>query len=91
MASILVIDDDKPSRDALRAILELADHDIIEAPDGEAGLLHYNQTPTDLVFVDMLMPEKEGMEVIRELKKDFPSVKIIAVSGSGIQYAGFND
>jgi len=86
MARILVIDDDEPTRDSVRAMLEPAGYQVIEAADGEDGIELYRQTQVDLVILDILMPGKEGIETIRELKRDYPEVRIIAISGSGIHY-----
>ena len=86
MASILVIDDDEPTRDVLKAILEPAGHVVTEAPNGVDGVTRYRMNPTDLVILDIFMSEKEGIEVIRELKSEFPSIRILVVSGSGVEY-----
>jgi CheY-like chemotaxis protein len=83
MARILVLDDDAVMREVLRAMLEAAGHEVIDAADGEAGMEIYRTQPTDLIVTDMIMPEKTGMEAIAELKQEFPDVKIIAISGGG--------
>ena len=84
--TILVVDDDEPTRAAVFAMLEPLGYRILEATDGEAGLKLYRQEQVDLVVMDILMPGKEGIETIRELKEEFPEAKIIAISGSGIDY-----
>jgi len=81
--SILVIDDDEPIRLLLRAILEREGYRVLEAPDGNEGIKQFTEIPTDLVITDLIMPGKEGIETIRELRQKFPGVKIIAVSGGG--------
>lgn len=81
MKRILVIDDDIQVRQLLRQILEREGYQVLDAPDGKKGLELYRQSPTDLVITDIIMPEKEGIETIMELKRDFPDVKIIAISG----------
>ena len=81
--SILVIDDDENIRLLLRAILEPEGYQILEASDGDKGLKQYQKSPTDLVITDLIMPGKEGIETIRDLRREFPNVKIIAVSGGG--------
>ena len=81
--SILVIDDDETIRELLRAILEREGYRVLEAPDGGEGLKQFTETPTDLVITDLIMPGKEGIETIRDLRRKFPDVKIIAVSGGG--------
>ena len=80
MARIL-IEDDADSRIALRRILERAGHTVLEATDGQEGIERYRTTPTELVITDILMPEREGLETIMALRREFPDVKIIAVSG----------
>jgi len=64
-------------------MLEREGYEILEAPDGAEGIKIYREEPTDIVITDILMEGKEGIETIRELKKDFPDVKIIAISGGG--------
>jgi CheY-like chemotaxis protein len=81
--SILVIDDDETIRVLLRTILEREGYRVVDAPDGNMGIRRYQESPTDLVITDLIMPGKEGIETIRELRKKFPHVKIIAVSGGG--------
>lgn len=81
MASILVIDDDVQLQEFIQIVLEEAGHEVRCAGDGVAGLKAQRQRPADLVICDLYMPEKEGLETIRELHRDFPQVKVIAISG----------
>ena len=81
--SILIIDDDETIRGLLRAILEREGYRVLEAPDGDEGIKRFTETPTDLVITDLVMPGKEGIETIRDLRQKFPDIKIIAVSGGG--------
>ena len=83
MASILVIDDDEQIRKLFRSVLEREGHEVTVAPDGKQGVLKYRRNPVDLIIMDILMPEQEGLEAIMELKRDFHEVKIIAISGGG--------
>jgi YesN/AraC family two-component response regulator len=83
MPSILIIDDDAQILKMLRQILERESYDVTEAFNGKQGLRLYRKNPTDLVITDIIMPEKEGIEIIIELKRDYPDVKIIAISGGG--------
>jgi len=83
MARILVVDDEEQVRLLLRIFLEKKGHEVIEAVDGEEGINLYRQTPTDLIITDLIMPKKDGLNMIMELKKEFPKVKIIAISGGG--------
>ncbi len=83
MARILVIDDDIQILEMLRQTLEHEGYEVIDAHDGKEGMKLYREAPTDLIITDIIMPEKEGIETIMELKRDFPDVKIIAISGGG--------
>ena len=83
MARILIIDDDEQVLDMLYESLTREGYDVLRAPNGEQGLRLYRQEPVDLIITDIIMPEKEGIETIIELRKDFPDVKIIAMSGGG--------
>ncbi|MBF0288359.1 MAG: response regulator [SAR324 cluster bacterium] len=84
MARILVIDDDDNYRFYLKEALTKAGYEVVEAQDGKFGLRFYRKQKFDLVITDIFMPETEGMETILTLKKEFPDVKIIAVSGGGV-------
>ncbi|MFQ6037299.1 MAG: response regulator [Candidatus Aminicenantales bacterium] len=84
MARILIIDDDDQIRSLLKQMLEKEGHSVQEAGNGKEGLALFKATPADLVIADILMPEKEGIETIRELLEDYPGTKIIAVSGGGV-------
>ena len=64
-------------------MLERAGYKVMEASDGKEGVKLYRDKPCDLIITDIIMPEKEGIETIRELKRDFPDIKIIAMSGGG--------
>ena len=83
MAHILVVDDDYVIRELLREILEKEGHRVEEAVDGKQGLASYQENPADLLITDILMPEKDGVELILELQESFPDAKIIAMSGGG--------
>lgn len=83
MRRILVIDDDVQFRQMLRQMLERAGYEVVDAADGREGVKLFRTLPTDLVITDIIMPEQEGIETIRELKRDFPDVKIVAISGGG--------
>ena len=83
MAKILVIEDDKTVRRVIRRILETKGYSVSEAGDGKEGINRFLEDPADLVLTDIVMPTKEGLETIRELKETSPDVKIIAMSGGG--------
>lgn len=67
----------------LSARLEKAGYDVNQAEDGLKGIESFKREPVSLVVTDIIMPEKEGMETILELKKINPKVRIIAISGGG--------
>ncbi len=81
MARILLIDDDDLVRTMLSHTLAHFGHTVIEARNGAVGLRLFPQAGADLVITDLVMPEKEGMEVLLELRKIRPVVKIIVISG----------
>ena len=83
MKRILVIDDDVQVRQMLRQMLEREGYEVVDAPDGKEGIRLYRDEPADLIITDIIMPEKEGIGTIFELRREFPGVKIIAVSGGG--------
>jgi|GEM_PF-1412252 len=80
-ARILLIDDESAIRKLFIKKLAGNGYEIIEACNGKEGLKLYHETRPDLVITDLVMPEKEGIETITELKREFPDVKIIAISG----------
>ena len=61
-------------------MLTTAGYEVVEASNGKEGVRLYREAPFDLVVSDLLMPEKDGLEVIRELRRDFPQAKIITLS-----------
>ena len=84
MKRILIIDDDDQVRLMLRIMLERAGYAVMDAENGEVGVRLNRMEPADLIITDIFMPEKEGLETIRELLRDFPEAKIIAISGGGM-------
>jgi DNA-binding response OmpR family regulator len=81
MASVLIVDDQDMVRRTLRLALESEDLDVREAGDGDEALRMYSLAPADVVVIDIVMPNKEGIETIFELRRSAPRVKIIAMSG----------
>ncbi len=82
VASILVIEDDEAVRGLFRAILEPVGYLIQEASTGWEGIRRFRESPADLVMTDIDMPHGDGVDIIRQLRADYPAVKILAVSGS---------
>jgi YesN/AraC family two-component response regulator len=83
MARILLIDDDDSVRTVLRLILNQFGHFVIEARNGREGMEIFMHANADLVITDIVMPEKEGLEVVKEMRRMIPASKIIAISGGG--------
>jgi DNA-binding response OmpR family regulator len=83
VARILIIDDEDQPRRMLYQALTRAGYEVVEARDGNEGLARFREAPTDLIITDILMPEKEGLETIIDLRREFPNVKIVAMSGGG--------
>jgi CheY-like chemotaxis protein len=77
MAKILIIEDDDTTRTAIRLALHKDGHEIIEA----YGLIEFNRHRPSVVITDMIMPGVNGIEVVAEIKRRDPSVRIIAISG----------
>ena len=83
MATILIIDDFADIRLMLREMLELEGYDVLEATNAVEGIDLFRKSPADVVIMDIIMPKKDGVEAIMDLKIEFPDVKIIAMSGGG--------
>ncbi len=83
MARILVVDDEEIIRFTLRQMLQKAGHEVFEAANGHVALKTFEDLGVDLVITDIIMPEKEGIETITEIRRRNPELKIIAVSGGG--------
>jgi len=83
MSRILVVDDDESFRQPLCQTLLCAGHEVLAAGDGREALKLYRRQPIDLVISDLVMPGKEGIETMLELRRLQPDLKIIAMSGGG--------
>lgn len=84
MRRVLVVDDDDQVRLMLQLALERDGYEVELAADGGQAVALQHSNPVDLVITDLVMPEKEGIETIVELLRDFPDLKIIAISGGGM-------
>jgi CheY-like chemotaxis protein len=80
MPRILVIDDDAAARGTMREALERDGFEVTEAPNGRVGVSLFHRAPTDLVICDIFMPEKDGLETIIDLKREYPGVRIVTVN-----------
>jgi CheY-like chemotaxis protein len=77
----LIIDDEQAMRRGIVRILKKAGHETHEAADGRAGMRLFRRVRPDLVITDLIMPEAEGIETIREIHREAPEVPIMAISG----------
>ena len=84
MARILIIDDEQGIRRPLQILLERAGHQVMAASDGQEGLRLWRSFGADLVITDIMMPNKDGIETIVELRTSAPPVPVIAMSGGDI-------
>ncbi len=78
---VLVVDDDDEARLALRRMLEAAGYEVREAANGRIAMSVCRSDPPDVVITDIFMPEQEGIETIQSLRREFPGIKLIAISG----------
>jgi len=83
MAKILVFDDEPSILLMIKKMLEKAGHEVDIALNGKDGMELFEKNKPDLVITDIIMPIKEGLETILELRKKHPGLKIIAISGGG--------
>ena len=83
LGRILVIDDDEMIRALTCRFLVTVGYDVQDAASGKAGLACLRQQQADVIITDIVMPDMEGLELIRELRRADPAVKIIAMSGGG--------
>jgi DNA-binding response OmpR family regulator len=83
MAKILVLDDEPSILLMIKKMLEKAGHEVDIALNGKEGMELFEKNKPDLLITDIIMPEKEGLETIFELRKKYPDLKIIAISGGG--------
>jgi CheY-like chemotaxis protein len=83
MQHILVVDDEPDVRDSVKYVLDRAGYSVRTAESATDALAELARNPTDLVITDIIMPQINGVEAIESIRKAFPSVRIIAISGGG--------
>ena len=79
--SILVVDDNSNLREALAAVLDNAGYEVFQASNGNLAIAEMRQRPVALLITDLVMPEKEGIETMRQFIQEFPRMPMIAISG----------
>ena len=83
MLRVLIIDDEEDIRDALYDVLSRAGFEVDVTSTGDEGIEKRRSEPADVIVTDIIMPGKDGVTTIREIRKEFPDAKIIAISGGG--------
>ena len=79
----LIIDDEEDIRDVLTDVLNRAGFEVDVASTGDEGIDKNRSKPVDVIVTDIIMPGKDGVAAIREIRKEFPDAKVIAISGGG--------
>ena len=85
MARVLVADDSDAIRLVLNDILVIGNHEIVEAVDGLEAVEKFSQTNPDVMLLDLAMPKKDGLVVVKEVMAKHPSAKIILITASDNQ------
>ena len=83
MARLLVVDDEKGIRDALRQLFEYEGHDVAVAEDGMEAIERVADAPPDVIFLDVKMPGMDGIDVLARLREKDPDALVIIISGHG--------
>jgi CheY-like chemotaxis protein len=89
MAAIIIVDDDPTVRAIAVEFLRDGEHAIVEAADGHEALRVLKAVPIDLMVLDMLMPQKDGLETLMEARQLYPDVRILAISSGGSMDANY--
>lgn len=85
---LLIADDDADTRHTMRLLLERAGHEVVLAMNGAQALALQRAQPAEVLITDVFMPEMDGLEAIERFQREFPRVKIIAMSGGGLRVRG---
>lgn len=84
MATILIVDDDATIRAVMIQALKPAGHQVFSAADGKEGMWHSRAVRPDLIITDLFMPIQEGLEMIKQLRTQYPHIAILAISGTSV-------
>lgn len=87
-ARLLIVDDNADMRQSMKLLLERAGFEVEVAPDGTRALELQRARAADVLITDIFMPETDGLELIGLFKREFPGVRIIAMSGGGVRARG---
>ena len=83
MAKIIVIDDEEDIRDTLKEVLNRAGFEVGVADNGDDGLDLLRNSGADLVITDIIMPGKDGVDTVYDIRMEFPNTPVIVISGGG--------
>ena len=83
MAHVLVVDDEDQIRKLIRLVLQQEGHTVVEASNGKRAIQHIQEAAIDLMISDIFMPDMDGLELIRFIRKTNSRIKVIAISGAG--------
>jgi two-component system, chemotaxis family, chemotaxis protein CheY len=83
MSAVLLVDDDDSFRNAMVRILTGAGHAVRDLPSGRDVVKELAKSPVDVLVTDLIMPDVEGLETIRSVRRHHPDLPIIAISGGG--------
>ena len=81
--TILILDDEAGIRDLFHEALQEAGYLTVRCANGRDAVCHLRDQQVDLLLTDLVMPDQEGIETIRQVRRDFPHLKILAISGYG--------
>ena len=88
MAHVLVVDDEDQMRKLIRLLLQQKGHTVVEASNGKKAIQHLQEAEIALVISDVVMPDMDGLELIREIRRTHQRIKILAISGAGREGPG---
>jgi len=80
---VLIIDDESEIRESLQTLLEMEGYEVETAVDGQDGLLHLGERPFDLVLLDLALPDRNGMEVLQEIRARDPLLSVVMITAYG--------
>jgi CheY-like chemotaxis protein len=83
---LLVVDDNADTRESMKLLLERAGHEVVVAPNGARALEVQRAVAAEVLITDIFMPEVDGLETISRFRREFPAVRIIAMTGGGLRF-----
>lgn len=87
MSTILLVDDNAPLREIMALVLRRAGHRVLEAGGGGEGFRRLDDEPVDVVVTDVLMPEPDGLEMLRRCREEHPALRVVVISGDSPRVA----